>query len=225
MDFTQDDFDQLWYTEHEMMNMKQHAMAIARRIKHRTASVGSTSDNSHHSDKSDSHHSHSSASHSPSSVWTWHQALSLAYRAFLQAQSVHDLHQVMTMVTEHRDLLTDEASIQVLGLEKWLVRGLGKDRMRRRYIMMQEMRYWQFRAVVARQKAMAEEEEEEQDEEYYDVSEAVAEVCRDISRSSRMFAFHVGRMLAMQLDSDDDDDDDDDDDEEEFDYCPEQGTL
>ena len=170
IDFTQDDFDELWYTEQEMINMKQEALEVAKQVVRRN-NQGNQEDHHHHG-------------------WEWHKALNRAYRAFCRAETVDDLHHVMAQVTEQRDLLSESPdAIQVLGLEKWLVKSFAKDRIRRRSIMMQEILYCQFHALACASDNVPMDDE------------AIGEVCRDISRSSRMFAFHVGRMLAMQHDA------------------------
>lgn len=168
-DFTQEDFDNLWYTEDEMYDMKEQALMTAKRVAAKRQQDNNNDDN---------YHRHG---------LQWHKALNVAYRAFCYAESVNDLQHVMAMVTHQRDLLIEPAAIQVLGLEKWLVKSFAKDRIRRRNIMLEEIMYCQFQAINSFEHGN-------------NVDETIGEICRDISRSSRMFAFHVGQMLAMQID-------------------------
>eukprot|EP00977_Amphora_coffeiformis_P025094 scaffold18208_cov182-Amphora_coffeaeformis.AAC.4 len=128
---------------------------------------------------------------------TWPRALGYAYNAFVNARAVQDLNDTMSMVTKHVHLLVDEDSIEVLGLEKWTVGAFRRDRTRRRHALAREIHYWASRHHNSKGNDYY--FTPDNDESDDDVS--MGDVCREISRSSRMFAFHTGRMLAMQVEA------------------------
>ena len=128
---------------------------------------------------------------------TWPRALGYAYNAFVTARAVQDLTGTMGMKTKYVHLLGDEDSIEALGLEKWTVTAFRKDRTRRRHALAREIHYW-----ASRQNISKEDEycfSPDHDESDDDVR--MGDSCREISRPSRIFAFHVGRMLAMQVET------------------------
>lgn len=151
-----------WYTAEELADMKRQAMTTARQwVTSQRASA--------------------------SNIMTWPRALGAAYHSFLYARAVNDLQETLAMVTQHVHLLGDDYSIEVLGLERWTVSGLRRDRTRRRHAVAREVQY----RVSCHQHNHYDDESEDES--------SMGDICREISRPSRMFAFHIGRMLAMQV--------------------------
>ena len=163
-----------WYSDHELSDMKQQAMDTA---------CAALSCHDHH-------------------IMTWPRALGVAYHAFVHARAVHELNGTLAMVTRHVHLLADCHSIELLGLEKWTVPGFRRDRTRRRHALAREIQYW---ASRRRHNHGGGDDYDYVTAAWDDESEdnvTMGDVCREISRSSRMFAFHTGRMLAMQVEAD-----------------------